>query len=485
MTGTVAGLRDARILVLNWRDIRHPLAGGAEQYMHEIGRRWVGAGAAVTWFTAAADGQPARDRLDGMRVLRAGGPLSVYAQTAVRLLRTHDHFDAVVDCQNGIPFFAPLFAGREVPVVQVVHHVHQDQFATRFSAPMAAVGRLLEGPLARRVYADRPVAAVSPSTRTELRRRLRFTGPVHVVPNGTVPPAVAGGGRAAVPTVVVVSRLVPHKRIDLLLEHVATAAGRFPGLRVEIAGDGPDRRRLQGLAADLGLQSTVRFHGRVTDEVRDTLLDQAWLTTSTSVAEGWGCSVIEAAAWGVPCLALQAPGIRDSVLAEETGWLVDRPADFGAALVAAIEQLADPERARTITSACRDWAACFSWDRSADLLASVVLSEMGRVTVRRSGRELDRRSARSDMAVLARFRRTSANAVRAAVRVTDEVVDEGDLTSVVLTGCDEFDAPAVLNRIGARGVSLRLVDRRLLLAGPTGSRLPRVDIPPVGTGRIA
>ncbi|WP_369131716.1 glycosyltransferase family 4 protein [Modestobacter sp. I12A-02662] len=481
MSASVERLRDARILVVNWRDVCHPLAGGAEQYMHEIGRRWVRAGAAVTWLAAAVPGRPTQERLDGMRVLRAGGPLSVYARTAVRLLQTRGHFDAVVDCQNGIPFYAPLFAGAEMPVVQVVHHVHQDQFATRFSAPMAAVGRLMEGPLACRVYADRPIAAVSPSTRSELRRRLGFTGPVYVVPNGTVLPARVDGRRTTAPTVVLVSRLVPHKRIDLLLGHLATIATRIPGLRVEVAGDGPDRSRLQGLAADLGLQSTVRFHGRVPDEVRDLLLEHAWLTVSTSAAEGWGCSVIEAAAWGVPCLALEAPGIRDSVLDQETGWLVEQPADLGSALVAAIGQLADSERARVMARACRDWAACFSWDRSADLLAGVVLQEMGRVAARRRSRELNRRSARSDMAVVARVRDVDADVVPTALRVTDEVVGDGDLTSVVLTGCDEFDAPAVLDRIGARVLSLRLVDRRQLLAGPTVSRPPLADATDVGT----
>ena len=92
----------------------------------------------------------------------------------------------VVDCQNGIPFFSPLFAGTDVPVVQVIHHVHQDQFATRFPAPVAALGRFLEGPATRRVYGPRAVVAVSPSTRQELRRRLRFRGPIFVVPNGSV-----------------------------------------------------------------------------------------------------------------------------------------------------------------------------------------------------------------------------------------------------------------------------------------------------------
>ena len=63
---TVAGrLAGSRVLVLNWRDTRHPQAGGAEQYMHEICRRWVEQGVDVTWFTANVADRPRRESLTG------------------------------------------------------------------------------------------------------------------------------------------------------------------------------------------------------------------------------------------------------------------------------------------------------------------------------------------------------------------------------------------------------------------------------------
>ena len=141
----LAQLEGARIVVLNWRDVQHPQAGGAEQYMHQIATRWVEAGARVTWLTARGPGQSARAVIDGIEVARAGGALSLYPRTALALLRRFGRIDYVVDCQNGIPFFSPLFVERDVPVVQVVHHVHQDQFGMRFGPVLAAVGRFLEG----------------------------------------------------------------------------------------------------------------------------------------------------------------------------------------------------------------------------------------------------------------------------------------------------------------------------------------------------
>lgn len=93
------------------------------------------------------------------------------------------------------------------------------------------------------------IATVSPSTRLELRRRLGFLGSIFVVPNGTINVPTLSGSRDPDPTIVVVSRLVPHKRIDLLLGEIAVAARTIPRLRVDIVGDGPERSRLQSIAS--------------------------------------------------------------------------------------------------------------------------------------------------------------------------------------------------------------------------------------------
>lgn len=461
-----AQLAGKHVLVLNWRDIKHSQAGGAEQYMHEISRRWVNSGVRVTWFTGRDTGQSAEETIDGIRILRGGGALSIYGQAALRLLRTNGQFDAVVDCQNGIPFFSPLFLRGDIPIVQLVHHVHQEQFRTRFSPPMAAVGRFLESSGAKTVYGQRAIVAVSPSTRMELRK-LGFRGPVHVVPNGTIdiPPTVAA--RAAEPTIAVVSRLVPHKRLDLLLGQFAVAARRLPNLRMDIVGDGPERARLQQLAMDLGLDHAITFHGYQPNEVRDNLLSRAWMTATTSASEGWGCSVIEAAAWGVPCLALRVPGIRDSVVDGRTGWLVDHPTDFGSAMVDAITELTEPEAAIIVSGECREWARCFTWDRSTMLLTGVLLEE---AKMRRDGG--DPRAFHSDLSTLVQFEVPAQFEVpdgidfTAALRPTDEYALTDGHVSIIMKGRDEFEAFAAMKKIGVAAADIRSAGRNTLLAGP-------------------
>lgn len=460
-------LAGKHVLVLNWRDVKHSQAGGAEQYMHEISKRWVQSGVQVTWFTGRDTGQSAEDLIDGIRIVRGGGALSIYGHAALRLLRTTGQFDSVVDCQNGIPFFSPLFMPRNIPIVQLIHHVHQEQFRTRFSPPLAAVGRFLESSGAKTVYGQRSIVAVSPSTRLELRK-LGFAGPIHVVPNGTIDIPRVDTARAQKPTIAVVSRLVPHKRLDLLLGQFAVAARSVPKLRMDIVGDGPERARLQQLAMDLGLDHAVTFHGYQPNEVRDELLSRAWLTASTSASEGWGCSVIEAAAWGVPCLAIRVPGIRDSVVDGRTGWLVDTPMELGTAMVEALTAMSEPDAARDVAAECREWASCFTWDRSTRLLTGVLLEEE---KLRSEGG--DPRSFHSDLATLVRFELPEGADLRSLLRPTDEVAltDDGHV-SVLMKGRDEFEAFAAVKKIGVATAAFHSAGRNTLLAGPGSAFVP-------------
>ena len=247
-------LTGRRILFLNWRDLTNPAAGGAEAYAEQIARRLAAAGCRLTLFTSAYEDAPPYDWMDQYLVVRRGGRFGVYAAAARHLRRYGDHYDAVVDFQNGIPFFSPWWAPAGTPVLCIVHHVHQDQFNMYFRWPLNVIGRLLEGRASRRAYRDCPLIAVSPSTRAEMRRQLRLRGPVYIVPNGIDPPVPGRGSRAEAPAIAVVTRLVPHKQLHLLVRAVPALLERWPDLQVDIAGEGPARAALQADVRRLGLE---------------------------------------------------------------------------------------------------------------------------------------------------------------------------------------------------------------------------------------
>ena len=373
--GQLAG---CRVLFLNWRDLSHPAAGGAEAYAEQIARRFARAGGIVTLFTSTFHDAPPHEWANGYLVVREGGRFGVYRAAARHLERYGHRYDAVVNFQNGIPFFAPLWAPPSMPVVCVVHHVHQAQFDMYFRWPLNHLGRLLEGRATRRVYRDRPFVAVSPSTRAEMRRQLGFRGPVHIVPNGIDPLPASPAPRSPTPAIAVVTRLVPHKQLHLLVAAVPDLLGRWPDLRVDIAGTGLAEDALRAEVRRLGLAHAVFLPGRVTEQAKSDLLSRAWLTVAPSLAEGWGLTVLEANTLGTPALAFDVPGLRDAVRHGRTGWLVPPGPGWPAAMASALDELDDPVRRQFYAEQAQAWAARFSWDATADRLARVLLSEIKR-----------------------------------------------------------------------------------------------------------
>ena len=379
--GPAADLNGLRVAIANWRDPWHPEAGGAEQYAWEMALGLAGRGAEVRFLTARAPGQRRAEHRDGITVTRMGGRFTVYPRVLGWLLAHRRSFDAVLDCQNGIPFFTPCVLPRGVPVLCVVHHVHTAQFGVHFPPWLAWAGRVLEGPAARLAYRRHACVAVSPSTVTAMRERLRWTGDIYLIPNGVRepagPPGAAGRGQA---TLVWVGRLVAHKRAERILPVAERLRGR--GVAIDVVGRGPGARPLAAAVAARGLASAVRLRGFLPEAGKRAVMAGALLQLNTSQGEGWGLCVLEAAALGVPTVAFDVDGLRDAVRDGETGWLVRPGERIEDVTERAVKELADPERRAAAAAACRGWAARFSWDRSAARMAALVAASIQRGTSR-------------------------------------------------------------------------------------------------------
>jgi glycosyltransferase involved in cell wall biosynthesis len=379
--GLLAGLR---LVVVNWRDPWHPEAGGAETYAWEMARGLHRRGATVTYLTARADGQSAAEDRDGIPIVRIGSRFTVYPRVLGWLARRRYRFDAVVDCQNGIPFFTPWALPRRVPVFCIMHHVHDAQFGVHFSPLMAAVGRLLEGRVARRAYRRHLCVAVSQSTADAMSARLDWRGPVRIIPNGLGPaiapgpadePSVADDG--PVPVLTWVGRMVAHKRVERVLD-IADRLGPA-GARIDVIGRGPVGAPLAAAVAERGLADAVRLRGYLPEDAKRAAVAASVLHLNTSQGEGWGLCVLEAAQLGVPTVAYDVDGLRDAVRHGETGWLIRADERIEDVTERALAELADPVRRAEIAAACRAWAARFDWDRSAGQLSELIAAATGRL----------------------------------------------------------------------------------------------------------
>ncbi|WBB48649.1 glycosyltransferase family 4 protein [Verrucosispora sp. WMMA2044] len=368
------------VLFLNWRDTTNPEGGGSEVYIERIAAELVTFGYRVTLLCAAHDNAgPAGTTESGVRVLRRGSRMTVYLRAALVCLagrfglgplsrRGLGRPDLIVDVCNGVPFFAPLYAGR--PVIALVHHVHREQWPVVFGPWMCRLGWWIESWLAVRLYRRCRYVTVSEATRAELATLGVDAERIDVVPNGTPPATGPSLPRTLNPSLLVLGRLVPHKRVEIALRTVAELAAELPELELVVAGQGWWEEPLRERCAALGISDRVRFTGFVSEEEKHALLCSAWLALTPSLKEGWGLTIVEAAARSTPTVAFRyAGGVAEAMVDTETGLLVDDEQEFTAAVR---ELLADDVRRKAMGEAAQSHAARYTWTATGARFAQLV-----------------------------------------------------------------------------------------------------------------
>jgi glycosyltransferase involved in cell wall biosynthesis len=154
-----------------------------------------------------------------------------------------------------------------------------------------------------------------------------------------------------------------YKGVAIAIRALALARRRRPDLRLEIAGTGDHRAELEQLASSLELDRAVSFLGFVSEERKIDLMRAAWANVFPSPKEGWGITIMEAAACGTPSLASESPGLRDSVRHGDTGFLV--PHGDIESLAARMLELADsPPLVARLGDRARRFAEGLSWERT-------------------------------------------------------------------------------------------------------------------------
>lgn len=369
-----------------------PKVGGIQSYLWELWRRLDPAD--VTVLTTPYDGADALDATAPHRIDRTREPVLIPNPMLVgkieALAREVDARLLVLDPALPLSLLGPLVSRRlGIPWVIVVHGA-EITVPGRMPLTKAVLGRVLRS-------SDGIIAAGGyPLAESE-----RAAG--RALPNVVIPPGVDTSditplrraervavrkrlGIAPETTLVFgLSRLVPRKGFDTLIEAAHVLARRGDDVAVAIAGDGRDRKRLERLAADG--PGNVRLLGRVTDAERAEYYGAADLFAMLCrdrwgglEQEGFGIVFLEAAAAGVPSLAGRSGGSHEAVEHGETGLVVDTPDDAEAVADAVGSLVADPDLLAEMGRVARERAErVFDYDvLAADLAAA--LERFGGVT---------------------------------------------------------------------------------------------------------
>ncbi|HEX8923977.1 MAG TPA: glycosyltransferase, partial [Patescibacteria group bacterium] len=370
-TAVDPGLKKLRILIFNWRDLRHVWAGGAEVYIHEIAKRLVKKGHQVTVFCGNDQLCPRFEIIDGVNIIRRGGFFTVYIWAALYyLIKFHDQYDLVIESQNGLPFFTPFYVRK--PVIGLLHHVHKEVFFRSYPKVIALFASFFEDSLMPVIYRNIKMVTVSKSSKIAMQQigfgRKKKISIVH--------PGVEIGSfkllpKTRHPSLLYLGRLKPYKSVDVLIKSMPDIIREFPDARLTIAGFGESRNELENMVKSLGLNNFVKFAGKVSEKLKRKLLARSWVFIYPSSMEGWGIANIEANASGTPVVASNVPGLRDSVKNPHSGFLVSYgdPMAFSCRIKEIIGNRGLREK---LQKSSLKWAKKFTWDRSVNKLLRVI-----------------------------------------------------------------------------------------------------------------
>jgi phosphatidylinositol alpha-1,6-mannosyltransferase len=364
-----------------------PKVGGIQAYLWELWRRMDPS----TFAVLTASSHPGAAAFDaeqkglGFRIERVENRVLLPTPSTARRIRSmaQDVGASLVVIDPALPLglVGPSLGG--LPYAVVLHGA-EVTVPGRLPGSRQALGHVLSHSVlavcaggypaaeARRVAGDAmpPVVEVPPGVDVERLRPLTAAARRKARASLGLPPDG--------PLVVSLSRLVPRKGMDVLIEAAAALVPSFPDLTVVIAGSGRDRARLDARVRDSG--APVRMLGAVPDDELPLLYGVAdvfvmacrdrWLGLEQ---EGFGIVFLEAAACGVAQVAGRSGGADEAVVDGKTGLVVDDPGDPGRVAGALRRLLSDDELRRSMGRAARRRARTgFAWDLLAHRLAAAL-----------------------------------------------------------------------------------------------------------------
>lgn len=316
------------ILIFSWRGPGHPNAGGAEYSSNQYCKGWVEAGHQVTLFTSLFKGAEAEGDIDGVHIKRAGGQvLTVHLLAMIwYLFGKHPEFDIVIDEIHGIPFFTPLYIRKAK--LAFIHEVAREVWSLNsWPYPLnllpAVIGTIFEPLIFKMIYRNVPFMTVSSSTKKDLMEWSIPGNNITVIHNGFNNPGYSKNKKESKKTIIYLGALSKDKGIEDALMAFSYLSKSEQDIQFWIVGkgDGHQLKRLKEQVKLLGIERNTKFFGFVSEIKKYELLSKAHILINPSIREGWGFVVIEASSVGVPAVAYNVAGLRDSIVDNKTGLL--------------------------------------------------------------------------------------------------------------------------------------------------------------------
>jgi glycosyltransferase involved in cell wall biosynthesis len=326
------------ILIINWRDPKSPLEGGAERFTQKYAEFWVSQGHTVTWLTNSFFGCEKKETHKGVDYIRIGPILDgsllryfifypVYLLRSILFARRFiqkENIDVVIDEIHGLPFFTPLFS--KTRNVLLVCEVADEIWSKMFPFPISSLGKIAEK-LVYSLYKKSEIWAISNNTKKNIESFLPGK-PIKIIPLGVdanvnLLKKIRDVKKTSFPSAVFLARLVKMKGIETALYATAQIVKDLPNFKLFILGDGDSiyKKHLTDLVTTLKIQKNIEFVGKVSELEKFSYLKQSHLFIHPSYKEGFGLTVLESNLVGTPALVRSGSSLEELVTHGKNGFV--------------------------------------------------------------------------------------------------------------------------------------------------------------------
>lgn len=350
------------ILILNWRDPKNPLAGGAEKMLLEHALFWRKKGANITWVSSCFKASRKQESISNIKIERFGSHYSTHLIfLAYAVLGKYKEFDIIIDCFHFIPFFSPLIFNRK-KIISVIHEVAGKVWFDNLIFLVAMLGYLIE-PFFFYLYKNISFITVSNSTKSELIKFGIKPKKIYVIHNGiNLPKKLPTNKKTSYPSLLFLNRIAKDKGIYDTFISFRLVLKSYPETLFVIAGREENKYMMENVMKELKFTKNVEYKGFVSEKEKWKLLKQSWMLIHPSKKEGWGMTVLEANTVGTPVIGYNIEGLKDSIKNNETGLVVDSNPN---SLSTGIKKLiSNKKEFNKLSKNAEKWAKLFSWEKS-------------------------------------------------------------------------------------------------------------------------
>jgi glycosyltransferase involved in cell wall biosynthesis len=304
-----------KFLIFNWMDIKNPNAGGQEKYCYEIGRRLAKDGFRVIWIASRFQNSSPNENFEGMEIIRTGNIYTVFLTSIFKYLQ-HRKNSYVLLSMNSIPFIFPFSRKRRIIML---HHRIELKVMKEKAGILGHVSFFLQERINPLIFRNDKIITNSQSSKQDFES-IGYKN-VSIVRLGVDISDTANFTKKKI--CISPGPLKPWKHHEMVLIAFANMPAEW---ELSIFGSFESiayKNKLLTICNYLKIMDRVHFLGRISDLELKEVYEQASICILGTEKEGWGFVAMEAQSFGCPVVAFNVPGIRDSVVNNETGMLVD------------------------------------------------------------------------------------------------------------------------------------------------------------------